>query len=735
MQSTLSFFITKSAAILQRLLDTSTVDDDEVRKTGFMYAISLIGIFFLTLLGSIAFIQGGLLLGALDFTVALILTGVLFFLRIREYFHACICTSVTVLFFLYLYLFISGGIAGNAFLWSYTLPIFAFFLLGTKKGFIISSLFFLSCLAVIIVDLSSSLINLYSRDFAIRFVPSFATVIILSLIYEKFRENSQQALVDSRNSLEIKVAERTEELQKEIQNRKLKEQELRISELRYRTLYNNSSDAISIISLGGRYISANQQFCNKLGYSEEELKNMAPPDIYRDGTTISVTAKLNEIFMHGSAQFEADQVDRDGKYFPVEIRAQRITFDSYVAVLCSCRDTSERKRQEEENEKLQKELFRASKMEAIGMMAGGVAHDLNNILAGIISYPELLLLRLPESSELRKPIKAIHESGKRAATVVADLLTVARGAATTREPCDINKLVDEFFNSPEHQTREQLHTEVVCTKQLRAEHPVISCSPMHIKKTVMNLIINAMEAIGDKGNILVSTCNRQVRENDKLDHNLTPGNYVVLSVHDDGPGITGQDLEHIFEPFYTKKMMDQSGTGLGLTIVWNTVQDHDGRIFVNSSPKGTQFQLYFPASMADSKVETVNTTIDQDTGNNEHILVVDDDPQLRDIASQMLQAMGYVTDSVHSGELAIEFLKKNPSDLVLLDMLMEPGINGRQTYEEIIKIYPNQRAIIASGFAESDDIEAALQLGANGFIKKPYSMAQFGRAVREALDS
>jgi len=735
MQRILSFLREKCTATLQRLLATSTVDDDLVRKSGLMYTISLIGIFFLTLLGSIAFRQGGFMLGTLDFTVALILAVILYFLRIKEYFNYCIYTGIAVLYLLYLYLFISGGIAGNAFLWSYTFPLFTFFLLGTRKGFLISSLFFLSCLAVIIVDLTSSMINLYSKDLVIRFIPSFATVFILSLIYEKFRENSQQALVQSRNSLEIKVIKRTEELQEEVQNRKNKEQELRVSEAKYRTLYNNSSDAISIISLGGRYISANQQFCNKLGYTEKELRTLGPANIYKGSTKSSIIAKLNEIFMHGSRQFEAEQIDRDGKHFPVDIRAQRITFDSYVAVICSCRDISERKKQEEENEKLQKELFRASKMEAIGMMAGGVAHDLNNILAGIVNYPELLLLQLPKSSELREPLKAIHDSGNRAATIVADLLTVARGVATTREPYDVNLLIDEFFNSPEYNTPEFLRTGVICTRQLNAEQPVISCSPVHIKKTVMNLVINAMEAVGDKGNIFIATNNLQVKKMAEPDRNLPAGSYVVLTVQDDGPGIDNKDLEHIFEPFYSKKTMGKSGTGLGLTIVWNTVQDHNGRIFVDSSQKGTRFQLYFPVSTIGSAAQTASSTMEMLTSNGEHILIVDDDPQLRDIASQMLLTLGYVTDSVHSGESAIEFVKNNSVDLILLDMLMEPGINGRQTYEEIIKLYPKQKAIIASGFAESDDIKATLQLGAKGFIKKPYLMNQLSQAVKNALKS
>ncbi len=418
----------------------------------------------------------------------------------------------------------------------------------------------------------------------------------------------------------------------------------------------------------------------------------------------------------------------EGQSIPT-VRKDEIVFDGIFIDITSIKILEEEKYQTEI------QLHRAQKMEAIGMMAGGVAHDLNNILSGIVSYPELMLLKLPETSELRKPIKAIQDSGKRAATVVADLLTVARGAASIREPHNINLLVHEYLDSLEFKKLASLHPDVLCTKQLEAKYPTISCSPMHIKKAVMNLITNAAEAIGNKGNVIVSTCNRVVDKPIIVGQELEPGNYLVLTVQDNGKGITASDLEHIFEPFYTKKIMGRSGTGLGLAVVWNTVQDHNGKIFVKSRGKGTEFQLYFPVSEDEVIEWTENDQTEKLTGSYEHVLVVDDEVQLRDIASQILIAIGYRVDSVCSGELAIKFVKDNPVDLIVLDMLMEPGMNGYQTYKEILKLYPNQKAIIASGFSESDDVKEALRLGAGGFIKKPYSIVQLGSVVKEVLSS
>ncbi len=181
--------------------------------------------------------------------------------------------------------------------------------------------------------------------------------------------------------------------------------------------------------------------------------------------------------------------------------------------------------------------------------------------------------------------------------------------------------------------------------------------------------------------------------------------------------------------------MGRSGTGLGLTIVWNTMQDHNGGVFANSRDGNTCFQLFFPLSDKKESTENISNVTEDIMGSGEHILLVDDEQHLRDIGSKMLQNLGYKVSSVSSGELAVRFIKKNRIDLLVLDMLMEPGINGRQTYEEIKSLYPRQRAIIASGFSNSDDVKATLKLGANKFIKKPYSMTQLGQAVKDALNS
>jgi signal transduction histidine kinase/ActR/RegA family two-component response regulator len=442
--------------------------------------------------------------------------------------------------------------------------------------------------------------------------------------------------------------------------------------------------------------------------------------------------QLQEIVGSPSATIHHEFTMANGRTYEM-IAVPYIESDGSVSKLEVIRDVTELKNSEYEKEFLEQKLQRAEKMEAIGLLASGVAHDLNNILSGIISYPELILLKLPAESPLRPLLEAIRESGNRAVAVVADLLTVARGVATEKRPYDLHLLVREYLDSPECSKLRSLYPEIICRCRLDAEESWINCSPVHIKKVLMNLVTNAAEAIAGKGTVDISTFNRSVAGGTSIDGQMREGNHIVLQVIDSGPGISAEDQKHIFEPFYSKKALGRSGTGLGLAIVWNTMQEHEGTVVVTSSNQGTCFSLSFPVSHT-GPAGTVDTLKKQSlAGRGQRILVVDDEPQLRDIAGQMLQVLGYRVDSVCSGELAITFLQDNPVDLVVMDMQMGSGMNGRQTYAEILKMYPHQKAIIASGFSESDDVKIALQQGASGFIKKPYSMDQLGLAVKEAL--
>lgn len=349
-------------------------------------------------------------------------------------------------------------------------------------------------------------------------------------------------------------------------------------------------------------------------------------------------------------------------------------------------------------------------------------------------------MQLPQDSKLRSYIQAIHASGQRAVAVVADLLTIARGVASVKEPAVLNDMIVAYLDSPEYRKLISQHPNIVCRTQLEPSLAAINCSPIHIRKCIMNLVSNAVEAIESNGSVILSTRNCKLDEPSARDIGLPSGEYAVFAVSDNGKGISTNDIEHIFEPFYTRKVMGVSGTGLGLAVVWNCVQDHGGTVQVSSRIResfdnhGTIFELYFPALRGVQIVgEPPKDEPENMPGHGETILVVDDEPLQRDIAGQMLQALGYRSFSVDSGEKAIVFIQEHLVNLVLLDMIMDPGMNGRQTYEAMIRIRPGLRVIIASGYSESEDIRIVQKAGACGFLKKPYSMKQLGQMVREAL--
>lgn len=382
----------------------------------------------------------------------------------------------------------------------------------------------------------------------------------------------------------------------------------------------------------------------------------------------------------------------------------------------------------------ERKLLHAQKMEAIGTLAGGIAHDLNNILSGLVSYPDLLLMDLPEDSPLRDPVLTIQKSGEKASIMVQDLLTMTRRGVSTRKVLNLNLIISEYFKSPEYNKLKSYHPEVEVKTRLDSNLLKISGSPVHLSKIVMNLVSNAAEALPEGGRIAITTQNRYIDIPVGSYDDVEEDDYVVLTVADNGTGISPEDLERIFEPFYTKKVMGRSGTGLGMAIIWGTVKDHKGYIDVESiEGKGTVFTLYFPVTRQEIEKDTNNLFIKDYMGNGESILVVDDVEEQRYVAQGLLRKLGYSVTTVASGEEATEHMKKRSSDLLVLDMIMEPGIDGLETYKRILKMHPGQKAIITSGFSETNRVREAQKLGVGAYVKKPYMLENIGMAIKKEL--
>ena len=521
-------------------------------------------------------------------------------------------------------------------------------------------------------------------------------------------------------------------LQRKLKNQKKEaEAALRLKDF----AVDSSINAITISNLDGNLIYVNRSFLRMWGYKEEkEVLTKPVIEFWNDTAQAGVMIDI----LREKGDWIGDLIGRkkDGTLFDVQLSAHLVKNDKGIPIsmMTSFLDISDRKRAEEALRKSEEKLTRSMKMESMGLLAGGVAHDLNNVLSGIVSYPELILMELPEDNKLRKPIKAIQESGHRAVAIVQDLLTVARGVATTKETLNLNDLIRDYLLSPEFKKLEQFHPTVTVKTNFDTDLLNINGSNVHIRKIVMNLVSNAYEAIEGGGNAIISTMNRYLDRPLRGYEDASIGEYAIIAVSDDGSGISSGDLERIFEPFYTRKVMGRSGTGLGLAVVWNVVQDHKGYIDVISDKNGTTFELYFPITRDAIPGKALTIPIEDFKGEGETILVVDDVKSQRDISCKMLDTLDYKTRAVSSGEEAVEYLKEHSVDLILLDMIMDPGINGRETYERIIGIHPDQKTVLISGFSESDEVKAAQKLGAGQYVKKPIALEKIGLAVKGELE-
>lgn len=514
----------------------------------------------------------------------------------------------------------------------------------------------------------------------------------------------------------------------DITDRRNAEEALQKSEATFRNIIENLMDVYFETTLDGIIKFSSPSGAKLSGYPMAELIGNKVEMLYNDPKDRE--GLLQELRKNGRVrEYELLFRKKSGETYDVSINADIYCDQSGqpAGMTGTIRDITQQKR-------LKEQLYRSKKMEAIGLMASGIAHDLNNILSGIVSYPELLLMQIPPDSPLKDPLETIQESGLRAAAVVSDLLTVAKGAASGKEILCLNTIILEHLHSGEHRKLVKNHPGIAFHHELDPELLNTLCSAPHIKKILMNLLANAADAIEQAGTVTIKTVSRYLDAPIAGYGEIQPGEYVLLSVTDTGSGISRDDLEMIFEPFFTKKVMGRRGTGLGLAVVWNTVQDHDGYLNVTSDENGTVFDIYFPATRENLTTAAEAIPLKEYLGNGEKILVIDDEKSQREIACALLTRLGYSAAAVSGGEEAVQYLEKHAADLIVLDMIMPTGLSGRETYNLVLKINPRQKAIIASGFAETDDVRETQKAGAGRFIRKPYTLEKIGLAIREELN-
>ncbi len=525
-------------------------------------------------------------------------------------------------------------------------------------------------------------------------------------------------------------------------------EELQESRRQLRDIIEFLPDATLVVDREGRVIAWNRAIENMTGVKAEEMIGRGDYEYalpfygYRRSILIDLALhpdremerqytavhRLGEI-LFGEAY--TPNLPPGDRHLSATASVLRDSRGQITAAIECIRDNTERWRMEER-------LNRAEKMEMLGRLAGGVAHDLNNVLGVLTGYSELLAEKLSPGSDARRYADNILQSSIRGAAIIQDLLTLARRGVAVSEVVNLNRVASDYLRTPEFEKLKGNHPDVTFRAELESESQLLNIkgSPVHLGKTVMNLVSNAAESITGVGEVTIRTENRYLDRPIRGYDDVNEGDYVVLTVSDSGKGISAQDIGKIFDPFYTKKMMGRSGTGLGLTVVWGTVKDHSGYIDVQSEEgKGSTFSLYFPVTREEPVLSSAGR-IDMAAymGRGESILVVDDMRDQREVATSMLKRLGYRVEAASSGEEAVEILGKKPFDLVVLDMIMDPGMDGLETYRRITEICPKQKAVIVSGFSESDRVRKVQELGGGAFVRKPYILEKIGSAIRDELD-
>jgi PAS domain S-box-containing protein len=528
-------------------------------------------------------------------------------------------------------------------------------------------------------------------------------------------------------------------------DRKQAEEALLKSEENFRFITERMTDVIWTLDSNFNVLYVSPSVSKALGFTPEERKKQSiveritPESLKNIQERINVELQFdreNGVDPERTITIELEYYHKDGStvWHESVISAIRDDEGNIAGFHGASRDITERKKIDRERRRLEERLRRAEKMEALGSLAGGVAHDLNNVLGVLVGYSELLREQIPQGDKLRRYIDSMLNSSQRAAAIIQDLLTLARRGVAVSEVINLNTVISNYLKTPDFEKVKAYHHYVTIKTQLEEDLLNIKGSPVHLEKTLMNLVSNAAEAISDGGNVTIRTENRYLDKPIRGYDDVREGDYVVLTISDTGKGISATEIDKIFEPFYTKKVMGRSGTGLGLTVVWGTVKDHDGYIDVQSNDStGSTFTIYFPATREDLAMPQPAISLEHYMGRGQLILVVDDVKEQREVATTMLTRLGYKVHAVSSGEEAVEYVKTHTVDLLVLDMIMDPGIDGLETFRRILQINPAQKAIIVSGFSETDRVKKVHAIGAGAYVKKPYILEKIGLAIRDEL--
>jgi PAS domain S-box-containing protein len=516
---------------------------------------------------------------------------------------------------------------------------------------------------------------------------------------------------------------------RDITNRKKAEQVLKESEERYRIIFEGAAEGIVVADIETRRIRyCNPAICEMLGYAEEELIELGVTDIHPKES-------LDHVLAEFEAQARGDKIlapnlpclRKDGSVVFADVQSTSAVIDGLECNMGFFTDVTKRRQ-------IETQLRQAQKMEAIGTLAGGVAHDFNNILTSIIGNAELMLMTIGKDDSLREEIEEIKIAGERAAVLTRQLLAFSRKQIVQPKILDLNKLLTGIEKMLVRLIGEDIEILMIPESALWK----VKIDPGQMDQVIMNLVVNAKDAMPLGGKVTIETANMDLDGNYFSKQGIIearPGPYVMMAVSDTGSGMDKGVQEHIFDPFYTTKEIGK-GTGLGLSTIYGIVKQNNGFIWVYSEPgQGSTFKIYLPKVKGKFKEEKKEQTSVENLGGSETVLIVEDDNSLRKLAQKSLQPHGYRVLVAENGEDALRISKEHEGtiDLLITDVVM-PKMDGKETAERLQPLHPQMKVIYMSGYTDDAIVHhGVLEPGLN-LLEKPFSPEGFARKVREVLD-
>jgi two-component system cell cycle sensor histidine kinase/response regulator CckA len=551
----------------------------------------------------------------------------------------------------------------------------------------------------------------------------FGVLSALSREHRRFNEDDVHFLQATANVLAAAI------------QRKQVEQALRESEARYRQLFDASPDAVFVIDADGRYVDCNQTAVDRYGYTRSEILELVAGDLTSPETRAEVQRQVLRAMAEGTA-FEWSHLRKDGSEIPVEVRVAPLTMGGQAGVLSTVRDITERKHAEEERERLQAQLYQAVKMESVGRLAGGVAHDFNNMLGVILGHAELVIAQVDPSEPLYASLQEIRKAADHSARITQQLLAFARRQIIVPKMLDLNESVEGMLVMLQRLIGEDI--QLIWTPG--AGLGPVRIDPSQVDQVLANLCINARDAIrGDgPGSITIETLSVIADEEFCARHEeCTPGEYALLRVSDTGPGMDQETLSHLFEPFFTTKGVGQ-GTGLGLATVYGIVKQNRGFVLVESQPgHGASFDVYLPVFAAEEPEQqpAVAPTSALPKGHGELLLVVEDETALLSLAETILTGLGYevLTASAPSEALALAEAHQGKIALLVTDVVM-PEMNGEDLARRVQGLQPGLKVLYMSGYAADMVSNQEISAQRASFLQKPFASRELSIAVRNLLE-